>query len=480
MRVKDLYNGGVYDIVHAMLPVWRCDVYQPHAGLANDLLATGHMKHTRRVVQRLSRVANHINPKRVGLAQIERQLMKHEPWVMCFSSMMKDYARSHFALPEEHMVMLMNGIDLSKFDPAMGAKSRTAIREEWKVEPEHRLGLLVGHNWKLKGVQDAIDALYLLKQHGESRVVLMVVGRDDARSYRKMADKMGVGDRVIFVGSVGDPRPLYGAADFLLLPTRRDTCSLVVLEALAMGLPVITTRQNGASEVIEAGRQGIVLDRGDTGALADAMGTMADGVRRREMSREALAMRGRLSFDYHVGVVEGGLLSSQPKAGRADKCCCEREGHRDQNAPACPLCALAVFEDQIGAGPAQQASSSSRSRSTSRASSRRANTDASCEARRCMLGNCELFPLGRQRRDDVVQAFKTLLETRVLGQSRLQHGEMLAQYSVPQQTGAPHIGPAGIDQGRLPIRLEEREAEFQSERDHVPESWIAAAIHQRP
>src|SRR4051812_29683658 len=109
LRVKDLYAGGVYEVVHAMLPVWRCDVYQPHAGLATDLLATGHMKHTRRVVQRLSRIANHVNPKRVGLAQIEQQLMKSEPWVMCFSSMMKSYAQQRFSLPDDHLVMLMNG-----------------------------------------------------------------------------------------------------------------------------------------------------------------------------------------------------------------------------------------------------------------------------------------------------------------------------------------------------------------------------------
>ena len=89
-----------------------------------------------------------------------------------------------------------------------------------------------------------------------------------------------------FVGRMKDMRGLYGAADMLLLPTRRDTCSLVVLEALAMGLPVITTLQNGASEVMEDGKQGILLDRGDPAMLADAMAEMLDRERLRAMSHE--------------------------------------------------------------------------------------------------------------------------------------------------------------------------------------------------
>jgi UDP-glucose:(heptosyl)LPS alpha-1,3-glucosyltransferase len=326
-RTRDLYEGHAYEVVHAMLPVWRCDVYQPHAGLATDLLATGHMKHPHYIIQRLSRVANHMNPKRVGLARIETSLMAHQPppWVLCFSSMMREWAQTHFDVPAEHLVMLTNGIDLAKFDPTIGARSRQAIREEWKIGADQRLGLLVGHNWKLKGVRESIEALQMMgARGGGQRVVLMVVGRDDARGYRELAEKAGVGDRVIFMGSVTDPRPLYGAADFLLLPSRRDTCSLVVLEALAMGLPVITTRQNGASEVIDHGRQGIIMERGDKPALVKALKTMLDPTRLRQMSREAIALRGKLSFEHHVGVVEGVYR----------KVLAERAGLKTANVPA--------------------------------------------------------------------------------------------------------------------------------------------------
>jgi UDP-glucose:(heptosyl)LPS alpha-1,3-glucosyltransferase len=214
---------------------------------------------------------------------------------------MRDYAMEHFHLPANRLVMLMNGIDLARFDPAAGARARAAIRGEWKIGDRQRLGLFVGNNWKLKGVREALQALAGL----DPRLVLMIAGRDEPRPYRKIARRLGVADRVIFAGSVGDTRPLYGAADFLVLPTRRDTCSLVVLEALAMGLPVITTRQNGASEAMEDTRQGFLIERGDIAALADSMYAMLEDGLRREMAQQALAIRDSLSLQQHVSRIEG-------------------------------------------------------------------------------------------------------------------------------------------------------------------------------
>ena len=316
-RLKEVYEHGAYDIVHSMLPVWRCDVYQPHAGLATELWLSGHMKYRRGLVRRWARRFNRWNPKRRGLARIERELMGQRPWVLCFSQAMRRYVREQFALPEDRLVLLMNGIDLARFDPALGARSREAIRGEWHIEADQRLALLVGNNWKLKGVSEAIGALARL---GDRRMVLMMVGRGEPEAFRKLAEKLHVADRVQFVGSVSDPRPYYGAADLLLLPTKRDTCSLVVLEALAMGLPVVTTRQNGASDLVEDGKQGLIVEHGDAAGLSGALEAMLDGGRLREMSREALAMRGRLSFDHHAARVEevyGEVMNARRKGAEA-------------------------------------------------------------------------------------------------------------------------------------------------------------------
>ena len=110
----------------------------------------------------------------------------------------------------------------------------------------------------------------------DPRLVLLVAGKQNPRPYQAMASREKSA-RVVFAGLATDPYPFYRAADFLLLPTRHDPCSLVVLEAIAMGLPVISTRYNGACEIMTDGKHGRVLaDPTDLVTLSGAMREMLD------------------------------------------------------------------------------------------------------------------------------------------------------------------------------------------------------------
>jgi UDP-glucose:(heptosyl)LPS alpha-1,3-glucosyltransferase len=130
---------------------------------------------------------------------------------------------------------------------------------------------------------------------------LLVVGRADPAAYRRLARDLNIADCVLFAGPAADPYPFYAAADFFILPTHHDPCSLVVLEALAMGLPVITTRRNGAAEIITPGVEGFVLDRpGDCAALVEAWGALLDPQKRQAMSDAAFALRPRLAYERHL------------------------------------------------------------------------------------------------------------------------------------------------------------------------------------
>jgi UDP-glucose:(heptosyl)LPS alpha-1,3-glucosyltransferase len=81
---------------------------------------------------------------------------------------------------------------------------------------------------------------------------LVVAGNPNYRGWHRLAERLGVGEQVCFIGHCGDMRNAYFGSDFLVHPTFYDPCSLVVLEALACGLPIITTRFNGASELFLA------------------------------------------------------------------------------------------------------------------------------------------------------------------------------------------------------------------------------------
>lgn len=267
------------DVVHAMLPMRRCDVYHPHAGLAVNALEG-------------KPVQTFFNPRRRLFAAIERELLggARPPVVLCLSNYIKGELRESCpTLPPDRMVRLFNAVALDRFSPP-----------ESRPQGEPVEVLMVAQDFARKGLATAIRAV---AQAPATK--LTVVGRDDPAPYAALARKLGVEARVEFAGSQKDVRPFYRRAGFLVLPTKHDPCSLVVLEALACGLPVISTKFNGACEVMTHGEHGFVLDDPDDDrALADAMNPLVDPARRAAMQAACVALRPVLSYEHHLDEVE--------------------------------------------------------------------------------------------------------------------------------------------------------------------------------
>jgi UDP-glucose:(heptosyl)LPS alpha-1,3-glucosyltransferase len=310
-------GGRCYDVVHAMLPVRRCDVYHPHAGLAADAIARGHLKHARAFKRGLAKVGNRLNGKRNAFARVERDLLTgpRPPVVLCLSEYVKETVRWHYpGLGEDRLATLFNAVDLARFDPARadGAEVRSRFGLEGRV-----VGLIIAQDFERKGLAEAIGAVAGVRYGDVGRrapqaerlnggIALLVVGKGETEAYRARARAMGVEGDVIFAGPTTDPRPFYAAADFFVLPTRHDPCSLVVLESLAMGVPVISTRQNGACEIMTDGEHGFVLESADDAAgLAAAMSTLSDPDARALMRSACLALRPRLTYAAHLDQLLG-------------------------------------------------------------------------------------------------------------------------------------------------------------------------------
>ena len=288
-----------YDIVHAMLPVPRCDIYHPHAGIAAEAVASGHLKHRGRIRRALSRAGTRLNRRRQRFASVERELLTSSspPVVLCLSEYVKGFVRRHYSLPPSNLVTLLNGVDLDRFDPAARPQAGEEIRRRFGLGPEKVIGLMIAQDFSRKGLRESILAMARL---ADPRLVLLVVGKQDPRAYQELARRAGV-ERVIFAGPANDPYAFYRAADFFLLPTRHDPCSLVVLEALAMGVPVISTVFNGACELMTSGTHGFVLpDPADMDALAEALRNLLDSEARAGMSAACLQFRRSLAHGQHV------------------------------------------------------------------------------------------------------------------------------------------------------------------------------------
>jgi UDP-glucose:(heptosyl)LPS alpha-1,3-glucosyltransferase len=208
------------------------------------------------------------------------------PVVLCLSDYVKRSIRRDYSLPDKKLATLFNAVDLTRFCPVQRAPG----------DNDEVSALLIANDFERKGLATAIEAMGRLK---DQPIRLLVAGKEDPANYRRFAEQRGAA--VELTGAVADPRPLYQEADFFVLPTRHDPCSLVVLEALAMGVPVISTRFNGACEIMTDGVHGYILDDpNDVPALEAAMRKMLDPLRREQMRQACLALRPKLSFEHHV------------------------------------------------------------------------------------------------------------------------------------------------------------------------------------
>ncbi len=253
-----------------------CDVYLPHGGLVLDAIAArdralGRSRWTSAVRHALSaRVRYFVEAEQAVLARASG------PTVICLSRRHRARTRMLYPAAERRLVVIPNGVDATHFDPLPSREAGTALRERWGLARSY-VGLLLAHQPTLKGVRTAIAAM----ARGEVRTLdppfhLVVAGGRLDRRARRLARRLGVRARIHEVGAVADPRPLYAAADVLVHATYFDPCSLACLEGLAMEVPVITTPENGAAEIMGS-KGGIVVESpGDASALAVALRVLAD------------------------------------------------------------------------------------------------------------------------------------------------------------------------------------------------------------
>ncbi len=212
--------------------------------------------------------------------------------VVAVSNMVKRHVETFHHVPKERVRVVHNAIDPARLAVPQPGAVRCALRNRLGLEPGDLVGLFVGHNFALKGLEPLIRALGGRKARNRSArpIDLIVCGSGAIGPYNRLARRLGVGDKVHFLGYYPDVPACYWSSDFFVQPTYYDPCSLVVLEALACGLPVITTAQNGASELLSDGREGYVLTAPDAGdELIAALDHLADDATRRAMAARRLS-----------------------------------------------------------------------------------------------------------------------------------------------------------------------------------------------
>ena len=206
----------------------------------------------------------------------------------------RDYARYHH-VPPERIRLIYHGTDNERFSPEHRARWREPIRAELGIADGEVVFLFVGHDYRRKGLATAIRAVERLAAEGRPARLLVVGGKHRGR---RLALTRRQREVVTLVGSIADPVPHYAASDALVLPTFYDPCSLSVSEAAASGLPSVTTRFNGAAELLTEGVDGYVIsDPADDVDLADRLRTLMDPAVRRRMGEAARKLALQHSLD---------------------------------------------------------------------------------------------------------------------------------------------------------------------------------------
>lgn len=237
-------------------------------------------------------------------ASWELATFRHAARIVAVSKMVRDELENIGVAPDK-IEVIVNGVDCEEFAPGPADRPRLGL------PPGVVLGLFVGD------LQSPIKNLDIVLQGlvDAPSMHIAVAGRPEGSPYPAMAARLGVADRVHFLGFRRDVADLMRAADFFVLPSRRDSCPLVLLEAMASGLPVVTSRMVGTSNLVGT-EAGFVLSAPDDRATLDAaLRTFAtDADRRTEMGAAARTVATQHSWTQmaaqYLSLLETSLVAS--------------------------------------------------------------------------------------------------------------------------------------------------------------------------
>jgi len=233
------------DVLMSLERVWSCDVYRAGDGVHRAWL-------TRRaaIAGPLRRAADALSPKHLATLRLEQSLFGRgaAARVIANSQMVKAEIAHLYGYSADRIDVVPNGVPGEQFraSPEQRAQSRAALR----IGTDEIAVLFVGSGWERKGLRFAIQAVEAAR---DNRLRLLVVGKGTEARYRSSAAH--------FLGERQDMAGVYAAADIFLLPTIYDPFSNATLEAIAAGLPVITTRANGCAEIVAEGEHGSIVER---------------------------------------------------------------------------------------------------------------------------------------------------------------------------------------------------------------------------
>jgi UDP-glucose:(heptosyl)LPS alpha-1,3-glucosyltransferase len=295
------------------------DIIQSHdKTLFQDIYRAGDGCHIEWLKQRMRRKGMYdrlliiMNPYHWLILSLERTILRGHRFrkVIAISELVKKNIIDHYGVDGRDIEVVYNGVDLEKYHPRNRDLHRKEIRSRYAIDSDEFLVLLVGSGFERKGVACLLRAV----ERVSSPVTVMIVGRGSRKRYRDMIHRQ----KVLFCGPQREIHNFYAASDVFISPSLYEPFGNAHLEALASGLPVITTKKSGASEIVEEGKQGFTIDDPeDSDSIAGRISQLTDEGLRRKMGIDARILAEKFSFENHVASIlkiYDGILKDQKES----------------------------------------------------------------------------------------------------------------------------------------------------------------------
>jgi UDP-glucose:(heptosyl)LPS alpha-1,3-glucosyltransferase len=214
--------------------------------------------------------------------------------------MIKKQMVDYYNISENGIDVVYNGVDINRFSPS-------------RIEQGGPLKILFSAgNFRLKGLSPLLSALGELAKETKS-FQLLIMGRGRRQRYKALIEKLNLHNHVTFLGERANPETVYQEAHILTHPTFYDACSLTTMEAMASGLPTITTKWNGASALISPDEGYVIDEPRNTAALCDAIRSLFDRDKRQRMGEAARLKMERYTMERNMEQIEKILFEAAQK-----------------------------------------------------------------------------------------------------------------------------------------------------------------------
>lgn len=231
----------------------------------------------------------------VALALEKHNVYKGSKKIIAMSNLMKNEVLQNFDVPEEKIAVIYHSTNTEEFHPRNKQLFRNKIRERYGLKDDDFILSFVGWEFDRKGLEYIIRAISLLRKD----IKLLVIGGDNPTRYIDLARKSGVEKNIIFAGTTPEVRKYYASSDAFVFPTRYEPFGLVIAEAMATGIPVITSKIAGAAELMRDGYDGLLLKNPtDASEIADKIKFLFENEKlRKEIGKNARKTLENYSWD---------------------------------------------------------------------------------------------------------------------------------------------------------------------------------------